>query len=71
MTEEQAKQRFLVLTLVRVFALVMVFAGIANLGGRLFPDLAPVLGGVLLVAGAADFFLAPALLKKHWRTQDQ
>lgn len=70
MTEEEAKKRFLILNLVRLFALAMVLAGVLNISGRLLPDLAPVLGYVLLVFGAADFFLAPVLLRKMWRGRD-
>lgn len=71
MTEEQAKQRFLVLNLVRLSGLIIAFAGIANVGGKLAPDLAPGLGLVLLIMGTVDFFFAPMLLKRAWQNQDQ
>ncbi len=71
MSEEQAKQRFMILNLVRFSALAFIFAGAANVGGKLLPDLAPTLGYVLLVIGAIDFFLAPVMLKRMWRTPDQ
>jgi uncharacterized protein YjeT (DUF2065 family) len=69
MTEDQAKQRFIALTLLRVFGLGLVIAGAANITGAWMPQLAPSLGYVLLVIGALDFFLIPALLKKAWRDQ--
>jgi len=69
MTEDQAKRRFMLLNLVRFFGLAMVMAGVANLGGKLLPEFTPVLGTILLIAGAVDFFLAPVLLKKAWRDQ--
>lgn len=67
MTEDQAKQRFLALTLLRVFGLGLVLAGAANIAGAWMPELAPNLGYLMLVIGALDFFLVPALLKKAWR----
>ena len=71
MTEEQAKARFLALNAVRFLAVAMVFAGTANVAGKLLPGAAPFLGYVLLIVGALDFFLAPKLLKKYWQKQDK
>lgn len=68
--EEQARTRFMILNLVRLSSVAMVFAGIANIAGKLLPDLSPFLGYVLFIAGALDFFLAPVLLKRGWRTPD-
>jgi hypothetical protein len=70
MTEELAKKRFMILNLVRFSALAFIFAGAANIGGKLLPELTPTLGYVLLVIGAIDFFLAPVLLKRMWRTPE-
>jgi hypothetical protein len=70
MNEELAKKRFMILNLVRFSALAFIFAGAANIGGKLLPELMPVLGYVLLVIGAVDFFLAPVLLKRLWRTPE-
>lgn len=70
MTEELAKKRFMILNLVRFSALAFIFAGAANIGGKLLPDLTPTLGYVLLVIGAIDFFLAPVMLKRIWRTPE-
>jgi hypothetical protein len=70
MTEEQAKKRFMILNLVRFSALAFIFAGAANIGQKLLPELTPTLGYVLLVIGAIDFFLAPVLLKRMWRTPE-
>jgi hypothetical protein len=71
MSEEQAKQRFMILNLVRFSALAFIFAGAANIGGKLLPELTPTLGYILLIIGAIDFFLAPVMLKRMWRTPDQ
>ncbi|MEK6637414.1 MAG: hypothetical protein AABY88_04945 [Pseudomonadota bacterium] len=70
MNEELAKKRFMILNLVRFSALAFIFAGAANIGGKLLPELMPTLGYVLLVIGAVDFFLAPVLLKRLWRTPE-
>jgi hypothetical protein len=70
MSEELAKKRFMILNLVRFSALAFIFAGAANIGGKLLPELMPTLGYVLLVIGAVDFFLAPVLLKRMWRTPE-
>lgn len=71
MTEAEAKRRFLIINLVRISALIFIFAGAANISGKLMPDAAPMLGHVLLIIGAIDFFVAPVLLKRMWRTPDQ
>lgn len=68
--EELARKRFMILNLVRFGSVALIFAALANIAGKLFPELSPVLGYVLLVAGAVDFFLAPVLLKRSWRTPD-
>ncbi len=70
MNEELAKKRFMILNLVRFSALVFIFAGAANIGGKLLPNLMPMLGYILLVIGAVDFFLGPVLLKRLWRTPE-
>ena len=71
MNEDQAKQRFMIINLVRFSALAFIFAGAANVAGKLLPEFTPMLGYVLLIIGAADFFLAPVLLKRMWRSPDQ
>ncbi len=70
MTEDEAKKRFILLNVVRMSGVALTFAGAANIGGKLLPELTPLLGYALLVIGAVDFFLAPAILKKLWRTPD-
>lgn len=68
--EELARKRFMILNLVRFGSIALIFAALANIAGKLLPGLSPFLGYVLLVAGAVDFFLAPVLLKRAWRTPD-
>lgn len=68
--DELARKRFMILNLVRLGSIVLIIAAMANIAGKLLPALSPVLGYVLLVAGAVDFFLAPIILKRAWRTPD-
>ena len=68
--DELARKRFMILNLVRFGSIAIIFAALANIAGKLLPELSPVLGYVLLLAGAVDFFLAPVLLKRAWRTPD-
>ena len=62
-----ARRRFMILNLVRLGALAMLMAGLANLAGKLLPGYAPTLGTVLVIIGAVDFFIAPIVLKRAWR----
>jgi hypothetical protein len=71
MTEELAKKRFLTMQLMRLVALTFVMLGIANIGGKLLPELSPYLGYCLLIFGTVDFFLIPVLLKRMWQKQDR
>jgi hypothetical protein len=68
--EALAKKRFILLSAMRFASVIFVMMGIANVGGRLFPDAAPYLGYGFLLVGALDFFLIPLLLKKAWAKQD-
>lgn len=68
--DELARKRFMILNLVRFGSIALVVAAMANIAGKLLPDLSPVLGYVLLIFGAIDFFLAPVILKRSWRTPD-
>lgn len=68
--EALARNRFFLLSSMRFGSVIFVMMGIANIGGRLFPDAAPYLGYGFLLIGALDFFLIPILLKKSWAKQD-
>jgi ABC-type uncharacterized transport system permease subunit len=69
-TEDLAKRRFLIISLIRLMGVLFVFSGIANIAGKLFPDFSPVLGYFLLINGIADFFIIPRILVRKWRTPD-
>jgi hypothetical protein len=68
--EALAKQRFFVLSAMRFTSLIFVAAGVANVGGRLFPEASPYLGFAFLIIAMLDFFLVPVVLKKAWAKQD-
>jgi hypothetical protein len=70
MTQEQAKHRFFILNFARLLGLAMVLVGVANIAGKLLPELGPLLGQVLLVMGAIEFFVVPVVLKKMWQNPD-
>lgn len=65
-----AQRRFALLSLSRFAAIALVFAGIANLAGKLAPMAAPWLGYGLFFAGVAGFYGLPVLLKRRWRTPE-
>jgi len=64
-----ARNRFLLLNLVRLGGLALVLLGISVHYGKLaLPEAAAY---VLVVAGFAEFFLLPNLIAKNWRTPDE
>ena len=50
--------------------LALVLAGLANVNGKLLPELMPYLGMVLVIFGAFGFFAVPIVLKRSWAKQD-
>ncbi len=69
--ERIARGRFMIINLVRLAAVAIAFVGAANIGGHLLPEYAPLLGQILFVMAAIDFFLAPVVLKRMWRAKDK
>ncbi|HMS21853.1 hypothetical protein [uncultured Sphingorhabdus sp.] len=68
--ETQAKQRFIILNVLRFSGAVIVMMGLAISAGRLFPEFPPFLGYLFIVLGMFEFFLFPILLKKSWNKKD-
>jgi hypothetical protein len=68
--EQLAKKRFFLLSAMRFTSLIFVALGVANVGGRLFPEATPYLGYAFLIIAMLDFFMVPVLLKKAWAKQD-
>lgn len=65
-----AQRRFALISLSRFAAIALVFAGIANLAGKLLPTTAPFLGYGLFFLGVGGFYGFPMLLKRGWRTPE-
>ena len=61
-----AKQRFFVLTAIRLFSLLLTIMGLMVLAGKTAID--PRLGGVLAVVGLLEFVLLPRYLARKWKT---
>ncbi|MGB7405870.1 MAG: hypothetical protein WA906_09285 [Pacificimonas sp.] len=69
MTEEQAKQRFFQLGMIRVLGMVLVIAGMQIWVKGAFGYQDEWVGKGLAVLGVALIFLVPSLLRKRWREQ--
>ena len=67
--EKLARQRFMLLQLIRLGGAAMAMIGAVIISGR-WIDM-PMLGYALLVIGAVEFFVLPNLIAKGWRTPDQ
>ena len=69
--EARARQRFILITAARVFAVAQVMVGFALI--TLFPDEAVIWGmGVFLtVVGLVEFFFVPPVLAKRWKAADR
>lgn len=64
--EQQAKQRFMVLTAIRFSGVALALAGVAIVAGKI--DLPAVAGYGLIALGALDSLLMPLVLVKAWRS---
>ena len=64
-----ARQRFFMLQALRLGGAVMAMIGAVIISGR-FVDM-PVLGYVLLVLGAVEFFVLPNIVALKWRSPDK
>lgn len=67
--EVLARQRYVILNMVRIGGLAMLLVGVAIARGVV--DGPYVLGVVLAVAGLLDFFFVPRLLARRWKAGDR
>ncbi len=69
MTEDNdpARARFFALGLIRLFGVASAFLGVAVIAKR-WIEPAEIVGGILLLNGAIDVLVIPAILAKKWRT---
>lgn len=68
---DPAAARFAVLQLVRLSGALLAFAGVLIISGKVswLPKLPEALGLVMVLAGLADFFAAPKLLARRWKSK--
>ena len=64
--EALAKQRFLVINLVRISGVIFVMLGIAIVEQAI--ELPRMVGYVLAVIGLFDIFLFPTVLARRWKS---
>ncbi|MEM1052368.1 MAG: hypothetical protein AAGI28_09770 [Pseudomonadota bacterium] len=67
--EAIAAKRYVTMNLLRVGAVVAVFAGIAIAHGVI--DLPYALAVLLAVGGMLTFFYGPRTLVRHWKAEDE
>lgn len=68
---DPAAARFAVLQLVRLSGALLALAGVLIASNKVswLPQLPEAVGYVLIAAGLADFFVAPLLLAKRWKSR--
>jgi hypothetical protein len=69
MSENLARQRFMILNLLRLSGIAMVLFGVLIIAGKV--DLPAGAGYVLFAVGLVDALIAPPLLARRWRTPPQ
>ncbi len=69
--EKTARNRFIMMNVVRVFALAMLMVGVAIT--RFVPYLSVewIVGAALAVMGLLEFFFLPAIIAKRWKAGDR
>ena len=70
-SEDLARNRFMLISLARFGAIAMVMVGIANMAGKLLPDLKPWFGYFLFFLGVGGFYMLPVMLKRRWRSGEE
>ena len=64
--EDQARQRFMVLTMMRLSGIVLMVFGLAIAAGKI--DLPAVAGYAMIAVGALDALVMPMVLIKAWKS---
>ncbi|WP_298194259.1 hypothetical protein [Novosphingobium sp.] len=69
--KDPAAARFAVLQLVRLSGALLAFAGVLIISGKVswLPKLPEAAGYVLIGVGLVDFFAAPMLLARRWKSR--
>jgi hypothetical protein len=70
-TPDPAAARFAVLQLVRLAGALLALAGVLVISGKAswLPKLPEAVGYVLVAAGLVDFYVAPMLLARRWKSK--
>jgi drug/metabolite transporter (DMT)-like permease len=72
--EARAKTRFFLLGFLRLFGALLMMAGFVLVMGKWAlagPDTDRIIGVVFVLVGAFDFAVAPMLLARSWKRNDQ
>lgn len=68
--EALAKKRYMALSMIRLFAALMVIVGLACATDRVDIPGAHLIGAILILFGMVDFFVMPMILAKRWKSPD-
>lgn len=68
--EDIARQRYMIMNLVRLAGIAIVLGGIA-FAEKASVEYARVFGGLIAFAGVAIFFFWPRMLGRGWKSDDQ
>ena len=68
--ESKAKQRFMLLNLVRIAGIALVLGGVV-IAEKGEASSAPIFGMLLAVAGLGSFFFWPRRLASRWKSKDE
>lgn len=70
--EDKWRQRFNLFMGIRLFGLLVFFAGLAIVFTNLLrPGGWPVVGSIVMIVGLLDSVVAPRILKKKWEAEDR
>lgn len=70
--EDKWRRRFNLFMGIRLFGLLVFFAGLAIAFTNLLrPGGWPVVGSIVMILGLLDSVVAPRLLKKKWEAEDR
>jgi hypothetical protein len=70
--EDKWRRRFNLFMGIRLFGLLVFFAGLAIVFTNLLrPGGWPIVGSIVMILGLVDSVIAPRLLKKKWKDEDR
>ena len=70
--EDKWRRRFNLFMGIRLFGLLVFFAGLAIVFTNLLrPGGWPVVGSIVMILGLLDSVVAPRMLKKKWEAEDR